>query len=69
MRYYVRGETVVARTPIKSAIAHTQIDSAIEEARERTVMKAGIVWIIDQDGNIVLSSNDVLDRLRAPKAN
>ena len=67
MRYYVRGEIIATRSRFKGSIPHATIDGALDEARQRTALKSAVIWIVDQDENMVLDSNAVIEKLRARK--
>jgi len=68
-RFYVHGETIPGKTPIRGSDSHATIEDALEEARMRQSLRGAIVEIYDQDEKLIMSADEVQQALKAPKSN
>jgi hypothetical protein len=68
MSYYIHGETLPAKTPWKCTMPHKSVETALAEARARSSFGAAIVWIVDDDGKVVMGAEEVSKALKGPKA-
>lgn len=66
--YIVHASTRVGRAVARTA-SHATIDKALEEAAVALTSGSAFVWIVDGDGNLILSPDQVNARLdRSPRA-
>jgi hypothetical protein len=64
MSYYIHGETLPAKTPWKCCIPHKSVETALAEARARSSFGAATVWIVDDDGKVVMGAEEVSKALK-----
>jgi hypothetical protein len=68
--YCVHAATSVGRTEVKAA-SHATIDEALSEAASALSSGSAFVWIVDEEGNLILPPDQVKARLgqsaRAPQ--
>jgi hypothetical protein len=66
MSYYIHGETLPAKTQWKCSIPHKSVETALAEARARSSFGAARVWIVDDDGKVVMGAEEVGKALKGP---
>ncbi len=67
-RYYLKGRAPNHGAPVHYSGSHKSVDEALIEAEKAIAARGEIVWIVDEEGLLVLPADQVRVRLNPHNA-
>jgi hypothetical protein len=59
VNFYVHGKTIPGGIPILGIAPHDTIEAALQESRARMSFGGATIWILDDEGELVLDANEI----------
>ena len=69
MGFYLHGKTIPGGVAFVEAPPHSTIEAALAAAKIKMSAGAAIVWVVDHESKIVLTADEVRQRIDAQNSN